>query len=1040
MAPFNFKKKLGSKEKKSPSSSSTSPSLTSNAPKDTNGSPFQTYLEKQQQQQQQPHKHLNQMAVPRQPEPEIERRERIQHQQYQHQQQNQYPSTRVYPTPPPAQQRNVSGASTNLAQNRREYTPWNRIKLQNSPFPRYRHVASSYISDDNRVYVMGGLHDESVYGDTWIITANENGTAFTTKTVDISDSTPPPRVGHAATLCGNAFVLFGGDTHKVNSEGLMDDDIYLFNINSYKWTIPNPIGPRPLGRYGHKISIIATNQMKTKLYLFGGQFDDAYFNDLAVYDLSSFRRPDSHWDFLKPRTFVPPPLTNHTMVSYENKLWVFGGDTLQGLIDQVFMYDTATNDWSLVETTGTKPPPLQEHAALIYKDLMCVVGGKDDQDVYMNHVFFLNLKSLKWFKFPTFKAGIPQGRSGHSVSLLRNDQLLIMGGDKFDYAREAEYDLSTSDTDLGKGTILYTLDLSRLEDVCPKIFETTEPVTSFNPTTPPTNNSGAQMSNVKQPEPILTPYSNEALRTPIISKDVATNIETPQNHSTESSKTIEEIRRPSDIQRADSVVTPKAENVKKPVSPVPALVMEKIESVLETPRVVSLSSENNHSGLENTNTEEEEEEEVGSATVARSPVKGDVKYDSPNLHTTQNFLHDSEELVRIVKPSHSDTTFFDASQTEKTNDSKDTVNADIVKQLRSELENLKLETEKTAAEAGQYIRTLEEKVERLTSGLPSDPHDADVLKLQTRIHDMTSEYTKLTGRIFELESLVNAKFLDADALNQIIKDQSSKLEELEGDISLRDEFEELKGKNEAASKENEILKARLEEMKAGFKSDVSNCSKQLDVLISRWKIDSARNMDHHDEETNTHEKGSTILPFGNDFTHQKALKSVQETLDKTLEDFKELRESNLKLGSKHENLKKSYDVLAKEYQEKKEELENNYNETVNSSTNSTKALEMSQMELEKYQKENKKLREELEELRYTQDLSNGDVSISSANGNMSNSSTNLTGGQPDLNLKFNRFNMKINDLKAELYIMRQERDNLKKEVLDLKKKQFLHEE
>ncbi|SJM83634.1 related to Kelch repeat-containing protein 1 [Zygosaccharomyces bailii] len=422
---------------------------------------------------------------------------------------------RVFPTPSPAQQRNASGASTSLGQ-QKEFTPWNRIKLQNSPFPRYRHVASANCSEDNRLYVIGGLHDQSVYGDTWVISSNESGTQFQSKTVDISETTPPPRVGHAATLCGNAFVLFGGDTHKVNSEGLMDDDLYLFNINSYKWTIPHPIGPRPLGRYGHKISIVAANQMKTKLYLFGGQFDDTYFNDLAVFDLSSFRRPDSHWEFLKPTTFVPPPLTNHTMISYEGQLWVFGGDTLQGLINQVFRYDVASNDWSILETTGSKPPPMQEHAAVLYKHLMVVVGGKDEHDAYLNSVYFLNLKTQEWFKLPVYKAGIPQGRSGHSLTLMKNDKLLIMGGDKFDYARPGEYDLNTSNTDMGKGTLLYTLDLSHLEDMCPGVLKVTDKNgVSYVPATPPVNPMQQQgkLAQPQQPN-ILTPYSQEGQHTP----------------------------------------------------------------------------------------------------------------------------------------------------------------------------------------------------------------------------------------------------------------------------------------------------------------------------------------------------------------------------------------------------------------------------------------------------------------------------------------------------------------------------------------------
>ncbi|CAI4053508.1 hypothetical protein SUVZ_15G3140 [Saccharomyces uvarum] len=422
--------------------------------------------------------------------------------------------SRIQATAAPPQQRNISGPSTTLHKQpsmQKEYTVWNRIKLQNSPFPRYRHVASAYATEKNQIYVIGGLHDQSVYGDTWILSAFDDATKFSTTTIDISDATPPPRVGHAAVLCGNAFVVFGGDTHKVNREGLMDDDIYLLNVNSYKWTVPAPVGPRPLGRYGHKISIIATTQMKTKLYVFGGQFDDTYFNDLAVYDLSSFRRPDSHWDFLKPKTFTPPPMTNFTMISYDSKLWVFGGDTLQGLINDVFMYDPAKNDWFTIETSGEKPPPVQEHATVVYNDLMCVVGGKDEHDAYLNTVYFLNLKTRKWFKLPIFTAGIPQGRSGHSLTLLKNGKVLIMGGDKFDYARAEESDLHTSDFDMQRGTIIYTLDLTRIKDLCPGIMDLSNEATvnrnnSLELTTPVTPTSH-QNRSINMPSSTVQPSS-----------------------------------------------------------------------------------------------------------------------------------------------------------------------------------------------------------------------------------------------------------------------------------------------------------------------------------------------------------------------------------------------------------------------------------------------------------------------------------------------------------------------------------------------------
>ncbi|AET37818.1 uncharacterized protein Ecym_2061 [Eremothecium cymbalariae DBVPG len=445
----------------------------------------------------------------------------------------------------------------------KDETPWNRVKLLQSPFPRYRHVASSYASDSNEVFVIGGLHDQSVYGDTWIIKSHENGNKFTSKTVEITETTPPPRVGHASTLCGNAFVIFGGDTHKTNAEGLMDDDVYLLNINSHKWTIPRPVGPRPLGRYGHKISIIATSQMKTKLYVFGGQFDDTYFNDLAVYDLSSFRRPDSHWQFLKPVSFVPPPLTNHTMVSYDYKLWVFGGDTPQGLINELFMYDPTTNDWSVVDTTGVKPPPLQEHAALLYKDLMCIVGGKDDQDNYSQEVYFLNLKSFRWFKLPHFRSLVPSPRSGHSVTLLSNKKLLIMGGDKFDYAGPGEGEFSTADQDLGEGTILYTLDLTNLEDYCPNVFDTLV-------SSPPqrTSSQSTSVSTRTTNNSVTTPMLPSSAFTPSTSPSQSRqnphmNILSPGRDDPQTAKGIDGQTQFYDQQQAASAKTPQQKQQQK---------------------------------------------------------------------------------------------------------------------------------------------------------------------------------------------------------------------------------------------------------------------------------------------------------------------------------------------------------------------------------------------------------------------------------------------------------------------------------------------
>lgn len=1049
MAPFNFKKK---KDKDRKHSNSESPTSTSTPSKNVNTTAgFHNYFQQQRQHQ------TAQQRPQSEPRPQ---------QQF-----------RVYPTPPASQQRNVSGASTALSQPQREYTPWNRVKLQDSPFPRYRHVASSYVSDDNRVYVIGGLHDESVYGDTWIINVDESGTQFTSKTVDISESTPPPRVGHAATLCGNAFVIFGGDTHKVNSEGLMDDDLYLFNINSYKWTIPHPVGPRPLGRYGHKISIIATNQMKTKLYLFGGQFDDTFFNDLAVYDLSSFRRSDSHWEFLKPKTFVPPPLANHTMVSYDHKLWVFGGDTMQGLINKVFVYNITSNDWSLVETTGAKPPPLQEHAALIYKDLMCVIGGKNEQDIYSNSVYFLNLRSCKWFKFPVFKAGIPQSRSGHSITLLKNDKILIMGGDKFDYARQGEHDLSTSDTDMGRGTILYTLDLSRLAELCPGVFDVSEP---FNPTTPPINDTTFSAVKNSQPQPniltpyknvssqtpqlntvtahnnsanqtpqpnTLTPYSNGAIQTPQVNRTPQQHhLETPQSkvikHQEEEDEDEEEVdddgensssRRNEELQIPPRNIKRDIRSIKKPVSPVPQL---GTTEAAPGPRIASLSSEHKDDQVSI-------EDEVGVATVASSPLKGDVRYDSNVQQQTQTAEKisqpsDLREPVSITKLEESRRSVAleqmvpDAKSLDspKMSTSRETVDRDILSHLRSELEQLKLATEKKATEASTYIKQLEAELEKATTGTSKDARCVEFVSLQSRYDVLEADHNTLKDRVQEMEELINSKFMDLASLNKVIKEQNDKIDEYEKQPSYRSELESLKEEYATQSKENEELKSKVKEFESEFRQNLKTYSSQIDKMLLQW----APHASGRGPEGQGAEKATNIV--GNSLHHQAVIDKLQKRLDELLQSSNALQKSREELSASYQDLKLKHSTLSQELLTKKSELEkyeDDYGDILSSATNASKALEMSQQEVQKYKQANKKLKAELDELTYAHESSVGEASNASE-ARIASGSSGASG--QDSSMKFARYNAKINDLKAELYIIKQERDNLKSEVLDLKKKQL----
>ncbi|ODV93155.1 hypothetical protein PACTADRAFT_35790 [Pachysolen tannophilus NRRL Y-2460] len=386
-----------------------------------------------------------------------------------------------------------------------EAVPWKKKKLYNSPFPRYRHTASTTSSDAGTTFVMGGLRDGNVYGDIWKINAVKNDQtsdySYIAKPIENFDCIPAPRVGHSSILIGNAFIVYGGDTIQLNSSGELDNSLYFFNINSLKWTIPQPQGLKPKGRYGHSITVVTfQNEIESEeaswssyLYLFGGQLDEETFNDMWCFDLRNFRKPTTQWKMIydnnkgKISRFQPPPLSNHTMTVYEGKIFIFGGVTMNGtLSNKLYCFNPFDESWKVCNYSSTyQPPALEEHAATLYQNYLISYGGKDSNGFTLDHFIAINLDTFEAFKISTNGLNAPGRRSGHSITYdLVNEKLLIMGGDQLDSennnSREDIVVLdSINDTDNDdlleltgidpnefeyKTTYIYEFDLSRLED------------------------------------------------------------------------------------------------------------------------------------------------------------------------------------------------------------------------------------------------------------------------------------------------------------------------------------------------------------------------------------------------------------------------------------------------------------------------------------------------------------------------------------------------------------------------------------------------
>jgi len=63
------------------------------------------------------------------------------------------------------------------------------------------------------------------------------------------------------------------------------------------------------------------------LYIFGGQVDGFFFNDLVAFDLNTLQSAGSGWEVLVPAkeagADMPASRTNHTIVTWADKLYLY---------------------------------------------------------------------------------------------------------------------------------------------------------------------------------------------------------------------------------------------------------------------------------------------------------------------------------------------------------------------------------------------------------------------------------------------------------------------------------------------------------------------------------------------------------------------------------------------------------------------------------------------------------------------------------------------------------------------------------------------
>ncbi|KAL5097202.1 hypothetical protein RYX36_001529 [Vicia faba] len=196
--------------------------------------------------------------------------------------------------------------------------------------------------------------------------------------------------------------------------------------SSENWMVLSIAGDKPVPRSYHAACVI-----ENKMIAVGGESGNGLLDDVQVLNFDTFS-----WTTVSSKLYLSPsslPLQipackGHCLVSWGKKALLIGGKTDPGSDKiSVWAFDTETECWSLMEAKGDIPTARSGHTIVRANSTLILFGGEDCKKRKLNDLHMFDLKSLTWL--PLHCTGTaPSPRCNHVTSLYNGKILFVFGG------------------------------------------------------------------------------------------------------------------------------------------------------------------------------------------------------------------------------------------------------------------------------------------------------------------------------------------------------------------------------------------------------------------------------------------------------------------------------------------------------------------------------------------------------------------------------------------------------------------------------------
>ncbi|KAI9289530.1 hypothetical protein BC943DRAFT_300260 [Umbelopsis sp. AD052] len=331
--------------------------------------------------------------------------------------------------------------------------PWSQKKSSGPALPRYGHVVQA-VSTTETLVVYGGVAKGSGKKDIFMF----DPATGSTSSYSASGDYPPARSYHTAISFANQVLVYGGEPKNV--EEATDENLYILNLGTKQWsTVRTDVRP-PRGRSGHSAILHGMN-----MYVWGGECDGIYFNDLLHFDVNALNS-GPRWRVLQPQNEGPSPRSNHVSALVNNKLYIFSGNDGRTVHNDIWCFDLNTGYWEQIAALGYIPAPRDGASAAVVDDVIYVFGGRGSDGQLLGDLCAFKVTNRRWYMFQNMGPA-PTPRSGHTLTA-QKDKIYVLGGEPANGMKSED------------ATMIYILDTTKI-----KYPETTQtpssPTSARNP-------------------------------------------------------------------------------------------------------------------------------------------------------------------------------------------------------------------------------------------------------------------------------------------------------------------------------------------------------------------------------------------------------------------------------------------------------------------------------------------------------------------------------------------------------------------------------